>query len=69
DLQALEAAVQGFFEVLRAGIDGPLVGAGAQQAAFGGHHQAGRVGVQGLGNQLFRHVGAVAIGGVDEVDT
>ena len=68
DFEALEAAVEGDFEVLGAGIDGPLARAGAEQAALGGDDDAGGIRVQGFGNQLFRHVGAVAVGGVDEVD-
>jgi len=68
ELEAFEAAVQHFLQVLGAGINGPHVGPGAQQPALGADDQALFVRVQRLGNQFFRHVGAVAVGGVDEVN-
>ena len=50
------------------GIDMPLVGAAAQEAALGGDDQSFGIGIEGFGDQLFGDVGAVAIGGVDKVD-
>jgi hypothetical protein len=47
--------------------DRPLVGPGAQQAGLGRDDEPVRIGMQRLFDQLFRHIRAVGIRGVDEV--
>src|SRR5215469_2570639 len=51
-----------------AGVVGPLAGADALPSALGGDDEAGGVGKECFGDELFAHVGAVGVGGVDEVD-
>src|ERR1700690_34614 len=54
--------------MLRPSALDPLVRARPVVAAFGGDYQSWRVGVQALRDDLFTHVRAVGVGGVDEVD-
>jgi len=67
ELQALEVAVDGALEVLGPAIWIPGARAWPQQAALRGDDQVFRVWMQRFGDQLFVHVRAVAVGGVEEI--
>src|SRR5919106_717786 len=49
-------------------VGGPASGSGAFQAALRRDDEVVRVGVQRLGDQRLADLGAVGVGGVDEVD-
>ena len=68
DAQRAQAALERRAQVLRAAVRRPAPGAGAQQPALGGDHEAVGVRVQRLGDELLAHPRPVAVGGVDEVD-
>ena len=51
-----------------AGVVLPDAGAVAHPAGLGGDDQAGGIGRERFGDQFFRDVGAVGVGGVNEVD-
>src|ERR1700761_5877492 len=53
--------------MLWAGVVSPLAGADAFPSTFGCDDQTGGVGEEGLGDELLADVGAVGVGGVDEV--
>src|SRR6185312_7678518 len=67
DAQVTQALVRLLDEVLRSPERHPAVRAGARQARLGGDAQVA-VGMQRLTNEALRDVGAVRVGGVDEVD-
>ena len=46
----------------------PLCGADALPSALGPNHHPGGVGIEGLGDQFFRNIRTVRVGGIDEVD-
>ena len=66
DVEAAQAHLDALGDVLGPTDGSPLAGALPGQPALGGHHHA-VVGVQRLADQVLRHVGPVAVGGVDEV--
>jgi hypothetical protein len=68
ELQPPQAGLAAFLQALRPGVARPLAGAGPPQAALGGDHEAGGVGMQRLGDQVLAHLGAVRVGRVDQVD-
>src|ERR1035437_6835469 len=68
EAQALEAAFESFSQVLGAGIMDPLPGTYALPPSLGGDDQAGGIRVESFGDQFFRDVWAVRVGGVDQVD-
>jgi len=68
EAEALEAAFDGFAEVIRACVVDPLGGSDALPSTLGGDDEIGGVGVKSFGDELFRDVGAVGVGGIDEVD-
>ena len=68
EAEPLERSGDGLLEVSGRSIVIPDSGAVAQPSGFGGDDQTGRIGGESLGDQLFRDVGAVRVGGVDEVD-
>jgi hypothetical protein len=68
EAEAFEAAFNGFAEVVGAGVVDPLGGANALPSALGGDDEVGGVRVERFGEEFFRDVGAVGVGGVDEVD-
>src|SRR5438132_10461354 len=55
-------------EVLRSPVRLPLVGPGALEARLGGDHKPLRVGVERFGDEPLAHLGAVRVGGIDQVD-
>jgi len=67
--EALEAAFDGFAQVIGAGVVDPLGGTDALPSALGGDYEIGWVGMEGFGDEFFGDVGAVGIGGIDEVDS
>jgi hypothetical protein len=69
ELEALEAAFDGFAKVSGGGVVSPLIGAGTVPATFGSDDEAGRIRMQGFGDELFADVGTVGIGSVYEIDT
>lgn len=68
DAQAPEAPFAGFGEVGGVAVFDPVVRARAVKAALGGDDEAGRVGMEGFGDQFLADEGAVGVGGVEEVD-
>jgi len=68
DPQAAETAFAGGSQMFRAAVFDPLVGAGALESTLGGDYQVGGIRMQRFGDELFADVGAVGVGGVDEVD-
>src|SRR5205085_2630060 len=66
--QTAQAAFHFFAQSLRASVRVPASGTGAIQSAFCRDHQAGRVGTQRLGDDLFADVRAVRLRGVNEID-
>src|SRR5579859_2192758 len=66
--EAGQAAFEGFPEVFGTGIDVPLIGARPQETALCGDDQSFRIRIEGFRDQVFRYVGPVAVGVVDEVD-
>ena len=66
--ETLEAAFDGFAEMIGAGVVYPLAGADALPSALGSDDEVGGVGREGFGDEFFRDIGAVGVGGVDEVD-
>ncbi len=68
ELEAAQAPLAGFPQVLRPAVGLPLARPGADQAALGGDHQPLRVRMEGLGDELLGDLRAVGVGGVDEVD-
>ena len=66
-LQAAEAALAGFAQVLGSAVGLPPARAGSGQTALGGDDQVVGVGMQRLGEQVLADVGSVGVGGVDEV--
>src|ERR1035441_755093 len=55
--------------MFRPSVFDPLVGTRTIEAALGGDHQACRIRMQRLGNDLFAHEGTVGIRSVDEIDS
>jgi len=68
ELQAFEAAFDGLAKMSGSGVMGPLIGAGTVPATLGGNDEAGRIRMQGLSDEFFADIGAVRIGGVNEID-
>lgn len=69
ELQAREALLDALTQVLRATIRLPLVGAGAREPALGRDDDMGiLVRCKYFGDEPLAHLGAVAVGGVDEID-
>ena len=68
ELQEAKAHLDLLVEVLGTADGEPLVGALAGEAAFGGDDDVVDIGGEGLTNEPFGDVGAVGVGGVDEVD-
>src|SRR3989442_1263601 len=66
--QALQAAFQILFEFFGSAVGVPAAGAWSRYAAFAADDQAFRIGMQGFGDQDLAGMGAVAFGGVEEVD-
>jgi hypothetical protein len=69
EAQPAQAALAGESEVFRITIFNPLVGTSTQISALGGYHQACRIRVQSLGNDLFAHSRAIGVSRVYEIDT
>src|SRR5580693_2431643 len=67
--QAAQTAFAGGLEMRRPSVFDPLVGTSPFEAALCGDHQAGRVWMQSFGDDLFTHVGAIGIRGVDKIDS
>ena len=68
EAEALEAAFDGLLNVRGAGVVLPDAGAVARPADLGGDDEVFGVGVERFGDELFRDVGAVGVGGVNKVD-
>src|SRR5712671_2751219 len=68
DPQTLEAPLTCGAEVLGTPVRYPLPWPWTDEPAFGGDHELLRIRIQGLGDQSLTDLGAVGIGGVDEVD-
>ena len=68
ELQPLQAPLDGFAQVIRAGIMNPLVRSYALPTALGRDHQPLRIRVQRFRDQFFADVGAIRIRGIDEID-
>ena len=68
EAETLEAAFDGLLDVRGAGVVLPDAGAVARPADLGGDDEIVGIGLERLGDQLFGDVGAVGVGGVDEVD-
>lgn len=68
EAESVEASVDGLFEMAWAGVVDPLAGSGALPAALGGDDEAVGIGMEGLGDEVLGDVGAVGVGGVNEVD-
>src|SRR5580692_5258464 len=69
ETETTQAAFASGAEVLGLSVFNPAIGAGTIEAALGGNDQVGWIRLQGFGDDFFADVGAVGIGGVDEVDT
>ena len=68
DLEPTEAAFAGLSQVLGTPVDGPPVRAGPYESTLGGDDEILGIGVESLGDESLAHLGAVGVGGVDEVD-
>ena len=68
DTKAAEARLARRPEILGPSVGAELPRAFADRAALRRDHDVGRVRVQRLGDQLLAHVGAVRVGGVEELD-
>ncbi len=68
EAEAAEAHFKLLLEVVGAAAGLGFGGALAGEAAFGGDDDAGGVGVQGFGEEIFGDHGAVGVGGVEEID-
>jgi hypothetical protein len=68
ELEAPQAALALLAQVLGPAVGVPHVRAGPDQAALGGDRKVVGVGMQRLGDQVLAHLGAVGVGGVDQVD-
>jgi len=68
DAEAPQAHLAALPQIVGAPTDRPLTRAGAQKAGLRGELDA-VIGMQRLGDELLGDVGAVGLGGVDEVDT
>src|SRR6185436_8845980 len=68
ETQPPQATFAGGSQVFRPSIFDPLVGTRALEPSLGGDHQAGRIGVQGLGYDFFADARTVGVGGVDKID-
>ena len=68
-LEMPETHLDLLLQVLRTAHDGPTIGAGPYKPRLGRNHQALLVGSQRLADQDLVHVGAVAVSGIDEVDS
>src|ERR1700754_2294205 len=51
------------------GIDGPLIRTAANKSSLGGDDQTCGVGIEGFGDELFGNIRAIAVCGVDEINT
>src|SRR4051795_3651980 len=51
------------------GIDGPLIRSAAFKPSFGGNDQASGIRIQGFGDKLFGNIRAIAVCGVDKINT
>ena len=67
DAEPAPAGVRLLDQIFRPPQRDPLVGAGAREAGLGGDENRS-VGMQRLADQFLGDVGAVGIGGVDEID-
>src|SRR5580658_6132705 len=67
DAELLETALRLPNQVGGAPVRGPLAWARTREARLGGDQQS-PIRMKRLANQLLRHIGAVAVGRVDEVD-
>jgi hypothetical protein len=68
EAEALEASFHGFLQVIWRCVVNPLAGADTLPSALGGDDEVVRVGMEGFSDELFGDVGAVGVGGIDEVD-
>ena len=71
DLFEAESPKAGFADLaqmLRLPVDGPSTWARSLEATFRRDHEIVGIWVQRLSDELLAHVGAVRVGGVDEVD-
>jgi hypothetical protein len=68
EAEALEASFHGFLQVIWRCVVDPLAGADTLPSALGGDDESGGVGMESFGDELFGDVGAVRVGGIDEVD-
>jgi hypothetical protein len=69
ELQAPKAALAALPQPLGARVSRPLAGSGPAQAALRRDHEAVRIGMQRLGDQVLAHLWAVRVGGVDQIDS
>ena len=67
ETEAVEASMDGFFEVFGAGVVGPLAGSDALPTSLGGDDKIGGVGMEGFRDEFFCDVGAVGVGSIDEI--
>ena len=67
-LQAAQTSLTRLAQVLGPAVGVPLVGPGPHEPTLGGDHQVVGVRVEGLGDQVLAHLGAVGVRRVDEVD-
>src|ERR1700754_3675133 len=51
------------------GIDGPLIRTAANKSSLGGDDQSCGIGIEGFGDKLFGNIRAIAVCGVDEINT
>src|SRR5688572_18777063 len=66
--ESAQAVLDALAQIRRLALAHPLVGPGPHEATLGRNDQA-LVGSELLSDQAFAHLGAVAVGGIDEVDT
>ena len=69
EMQAGQAAFDRLFKMFGAGVVNPLARTDARPSTFGGDHQTDWIGSERFGNQLLGDIGAIGVGGVDEVDS
>src|ERR1700678_1063388 len=67
EAQSAQAAFASGSQVFGLSVLNPFARTGSIEAAFGGDHQACRIRVKSLCDDLFTHSGTVGIGGVDEI--
>ena len=65
--QPFQAALNRAFKMFGTGVVRPLRRADTLPSTFGGDHDSLRIGGQSLSDDFFGNIGAVGIGGVDEI--